>query len=58
MATLDDLQARLSAEIDRFMAARIASPRTGPRPTAESPANLAAEIEARLMPQAPPRRRG
>jgi hypothetical protein len=49
MATLDDIQARLSAEIDRLVAARMASPRTGPGPTAESTAALAREIEARVM---------
>ncbi|MDQ7246153.1 DUF2280 domain-containing protein [Dongia sedimenti] len=49
MATLDDIQARLSAEITRMVAARMASPRAGPRPNAESAAALAAEIEARLM---------
>jgi hypothetical protein len=49
MATLDEIQARLSAEISRAIEARMQSARTGPGPDEESAAILADEIEARLM---------
>jgi hypothetical protein len=54
MATLDAIQARLSAEIDRMVAARMSSTQTGPGQDGDWAATLADEIEARLMQPASP----
>jgi len=54
MATLDEIQAQLGAQISRAAEARMLSTRTGPGPDGEWAATLAAEVEVRLMQDAPP----
>jgi hypothetical protein len=54
MATLDEIQAQLSARITRAAEARMLSTRTGPGQDSESTATLADETEVRLMLPASP----
>jgi hypothetical protein len=54
MASVDAIQARLSAMISRAMEVRMQSTRTGPGTDADRAAILAREIEARLMQPASP----
>jgi hypothetical protein len=54
MATLDEIQAQLSARIFRAAEARMLSTRTGPGQESESTATPAEETEARLMQPASP----